>query len=86
MALPNLPTLLDLWRSDAKEILKRITDGSQITNRFQDVEKEAMRDVLERVDEVVAHLDKLPKPCNCGGDESCPGWQIGYGIGLTEAS
>lgn len=64
------------WVDEALKILRPITDGSDLTNKYQDVEKEAMRNILESVDELIKFLDTMPKGCECS-DETCPGWKLG---------
>jgi len=66
-----------LWVIEAREILKPIIEGSDITGRYFEVEKESMRGILDTVDEMVRHLGTIPQPCKCE-DEDCPSWQIGY--------
>lgn len=76
-------TDLEAWLEEAKEIVKPITQGSDITGRYQDVEKEAMGTILEAVDELVLHFDTMPEGCKCEGKE-CPAWQYGYDEGYQE--
>ena len=54
-------TPLSLWTIQAWEIIKPIIQESDITDRYLDVEKEAMPKILEAVDSLVIHLRTIPK-------------------------
>jgi len=72
-----------LWVLDAREILREITDGMDITSRYLDVEKEAMPTILQTVERMIEHLGTIPQPCKCE-DEGCPAFDIGYGYAPQE--
>ena len=67
------------WVKEAIEILKPVIQGADLTAEYLDVEKEAMRNIMENIRELQEHLDgELPeKECPCNS-KSCPGWQLGY--------
>lgn len=77
-------TPLSIWEIDARDILKPIWQGADITGKYKDVEKEAMPNILEAVDLMVVQLSRIPKPCKCDS-EDCPAWDKGYGAAEREA-
>lgn len=65
------------WVDDARDLIKVIIQDADLTNDFQDVEKEAMRNLMEMVRELNDHLDTpFPTICKCE-DNECKGWQLG---------
>lgn len=83
-----MTTSLESWLGEAKEIIKPIIQGSELTNRYQEVEKESMRSILESVDRLVQHLDDMPDHCDCHSS-NCPNWddgrETGYAYGHQDA-
>lgn len=57
-------TPMQEWVAQALERMKPILDGSELTDRYFEVEKESMRDILERVEWLVDHFKVMPEPCN----------------------
>ncbi len=51
------------WVAQALERMQPILDGSELTDRYFEVEKEAMRDILDRVEWLVQHFQVMPEPC-----------------------
>ena len=68
------------WVEEALGILKPITDGGDITNEFQGVEKETMRNLMENIRELARYLNKgFPDDLTCEcEDDRCPAWEMGY--------
>lgn len=74
------------WVEEAIELSKVIIQDADLTGDFKDMEKEAMRNLLEKVRELDRHLNSdLPEACNCE-DEECPAWQLGYDNGVREVT
>ena len=67
----------DDWLRDARLIIQHIPEGSVITGKYQDVEKEAMPRILESIEELERHLDDFPDVCECK-DNDCPAYRTGY--------
>ena len=70
----------DDWVSVARLIIQHIPEGSVLTGKYQDVEKEAMPHILESIEELERHLDDFPdvEVCQCSEDPNCPGYDLGY--------
>ncbi|KKN08490.1 hypothetical protein LCGC14_1056080 [marine sediment metagenome] len=73
----------DTWIKDAKLIIQHIPEGSVLTGKYKDVEKEAMPHILESIEELERHLDDFPdvKVCQCSTDPLCPGYDLGWAAG-----
>jgi len=52
------------WVAQALDKMQPILDGSELTGRYFEVEKESMRDILDRVEWLVDHFKVMPEPCN----------------------
>ena len=69
---------LEEWIEQAQEIIRPITEGSTITNRYFEVEKEAMSTILDQIEALTLHMNVMPVPCDCARDEECPGYRQGW--------
>lgn len=66
------------WVDSARDLSKVIIQDADLTGDFKDVEKEAMRDLMEKVRELDLHLKSdFPTICKCE-DRECLGWRMGY--------
>ena len=77
-------TPLSIWEEDARDTLKPIWQGADITDGYRGKEAKVMRGILEAVDLMVVQLSRIPKPCKCDS-EDCPAWDKGYGAAEREA-
>lgn len=68
------------WVAQALDRMQPILDGIEITDRFYDVEKEALGDILDRVEWLADHFKVLPEPCH--GTNECPSWYKGFYAGI----
>ncbi len=66
------------WVSQAQEIIQPILDGSELTDRYFQVEKEAMSGILRGVENLANHMKVLPLGCDCAHDEECLGYARGW--------
>lgn len=75
------------WLEEAIEILKPVVQGADITNEYQDVEKEAMRNLMEHIRDLYSHMEEglliMATVCECN-DQNCPTWQYGYDQCIVE--
>ncbi len=62
-------TPMQEWVAQALERMQPILDGSELTDRYFEVEKEAMRDILNRVEWLVQHFQVMPEPCHADHSE-----------------